>query len=134
MWYTVVLNATYCGMYIYAPALPLLVLLLAVPNLTAREHLNMFAKVRGVPPEMRPRIVERTIQEMGLSLKADCRVDTYSGGNKRKLSVALSMVSDPAVSFLVRKRVTSFFAPVSCEKQWICLDRLGTNKRSTQNK
>ena len=69
----------------------------------------MFAKVRGVPPEMRPRIVERTIQEMGLSLKADCRVDTYSGGNKRKLSVALSMVSDPAVSFLVRKRVTSFF-------------------------
>ena len=69
----------------------------------------MFAKVRGVPPEMRPRIVERTIQEMGLSLKADCRVDTYSGGNKRKLSVALSMVSDPAVSFLVRKHQVFFF-------------------------
>jgi ATP-binding cassette subfamily A (ABC1) protein 3 len=105
------------------------VLLAVVPNLTAREHLNMFAKVRGVPPEMRPRIVERTIQEMGLSLKADCRVDTYSGGNKRKLSVALSMVSDPAVSFLVRKHQVSLFFSRR-EKQWTCLDRLGTNKQS----
>lgn len=47
----------------------------------------MFAKVRGVPVELRPRIVKRTIQAMGLGLKADCRVGTYSGGNKRKLSV-----------------------------------------------
>ena len=47
----------------------------------------MFAKVRGVPAELRPRIVQRTIQAMGLGLKADCRVGTYSGGNKRKLSV-----------------------------------------------
>lgn len=60
----------------------------------------MFAQIRGVPESARKQVVNRTLQDMGLSLKADARVSTYSGGNKRKLSVALSMVSDPAVSFL----------------------------------
>ena len=41
-----------------------------------------------------------TIEDMGLSLKADARSATYSGGNKRKLSVALSMIANPRVVFL----------------------------------
>ena len=101
-----------------------------LPNLTAREHLNMFAKVRGVPAEMRPRIVERTIVDMGLSLKADCRVDTYSGGNKRKLSVALSMVSDPAVSFL--DEPSTGMDPKTRRRMWDYLINLKAGNFSTE--
>jgi len=101
-----------------------------LPNLTAREHLNMFAKVRGVPAEMRPRIVERTIVDMGLSLKADCRVGTYSGGNKRKLSVALSMVSDPAVSFL--DEPSTGMDPKTRRRMWDYLIHLKAGHLSTE--
>jgi ABC-type Na+ transport system ATPase subunit NatA len=90
-----------------------------LPNLSAREHLVMFAKVRGVPARMRARVVERTIQDMDLSLKADCRVGTYSGGNKRKLSVALSMVSDPAVAFLDEPSTGTPLSSSNLGRHWL---------------
>merc|ERR1712072_1144055 len=45
-------------------------------------------------------MIQRTIEDMDLTLKADARSKTYSGGNKRKLSVALSMIANPTVNFL----------------------------------
>lgn len=69
-------------------------------NLTAREHLKIFAKIRGVPDDVASTLIERTIKDMDLTLKADERTSGYSGGNKRKLSVALSMVANPTVNFL----------------------------------
>ena len=69
-------------------------------NLTAREHLKIFAMIRGVPADVAPALIDRTITDMDLTLKADERTSGYSGGNKRKLSVALSMVANPTVNFL----------------------------------
>ena len=69
-------------------------------NLTAREHLKIFAMIRGVPADIAPGLIDRTIKDMDLTLKADERTSGYSGGNKRKLSVALSMVANPTVNFL----------------------------------
>ena len=69
-------------------------------NLTAREHLKIFAAIRGVPPQLATTLIERTIKDMDLTLKADERTSGYSGGNKRKLSVALSMIANPTVNFL----------------------------------
>jgi ABC-type multidrug transport system ATPase subunit len=71
-----------------------------LPLLTGRESLELFAAIRGVPPSLRPMLIQRTIEDMGLALKADARSGTYSGGNKRKLSVALSMIANPRVNFL----------------------------------
>ena len=53
-----------------------------------------------MPIGVREAVVQRTIDEMGLRAKADARAGTYSGGNKRKLSVALSMIANPTVNFL----------------------------------
>lgn len=69
-------------------------------NLTAREHLQIFAKIRGVPAELVTKLVDRTIRDLDLTLKADECTSGYSGGNKRKLSVALSMIANPTVNFL----------------------------------
>ena len=70
------------------------------PNFTAREHIEFYAAIRGMPTEMIPRVTEDLLQRMDLTLYADRQAGTYSGGNKRKLSVALSLVGEPEVVFL----------------------------------
>ena len=45
-------------------------------------------------------MVEAKIAEMGLTEYADRAAGTYSGGNKRKLSVAIAMIGEPSIVFL----------------------------------
>ena len=69
-------------------------------DLTAREHLRLFARIRGVPAVQLEDAISHYIAALDLQEKADMRVGTYSGGNKRKLSVAMSMISNPRAVFL----------------------------------
>ena len=66
-------------------------------NLNAREHLQLLADIRGVPKALVSRVVERALSDMALTEKAGAVSKTYSGGNKRKLSVAMSIVANPKV-------------------------------------
>ncbi|XP_052824141.1 phospholipid-transporting ATPase ABCA3 [Octopus bimaculoides] len=68
--------------------------------LTAREILNMFALIRGVPQKIIPQTVNDLIEELMLQKYADKQVKTYSGGNKRKLSTAVALIGDPPVVLL----------------------------------
>jgi len=68
--------------------------------LSSREHMQLVCRIRGVPKEERSDKIEKLIKDMDLSEKADAKTKTYSGGNKRKLSVALSLLADPKVVFL----------------------------------
>uniref|UniRef100_A0A8C9VQV1 ATP binding cassette subfamily A member 4 n=1 Tax=Scleropages formosus TaxID=113540 RepID=A0A8C9VQV1_SCLFO len=54
--------------------------------MTGREHLCLYARLRGVPESEVGRVAEWGIQKLGLSQYAECCAGTYSGGNKRKLS------------------------------------------------
>ena len=45
-------------------------------------------------------MVNAKIAEMGLTEYADRAAGTYSGGNKRKLSVAIAMIGEPSIVFL----------------------------------
>jgi len=71
-----------------------------LPLLTAREHLQMFARIRGVPHDQLEQVVSGILGALQLDEKADCVTKDYSGGNKRKLSVALSMVAGSFGVFL----------------------------------
>lgn len=68
--------------------------------LTGREHLELFARLRGVPKAQVAQAVLSGLVRLGLSSYADRPAGTYSGGNKRKLATALALVGDPAVVFL----------------------------------
>ena len=70
------------------------------PNMTAREHLQFYAQVRGVPDELIDQTAEALLTKMSLSKYADRQAGTYSGGNKRKLSVAIALIGEPAVVLL----------------------------------
>ncbi|XP_048197750.1 phospholipid-transporting ATPase ABCA7 isoform X2 [Perognathus longimembris pacificus] len=68
--------------------------------LTGREHLELFARLHGVPDAHVAQIASLGLARLGLPQYADRPAGTYSGGNKRKLATAIALVGDPAVVFL----------------------------------
>ena len=66
--------------------------------LTGRENLVMIARLRHLKD---PRLVaDDLLKRFGLTDAADRRVSTYSGGMRRRLDLAMSLVGKPQVIFL----------------------------------
>jgi len=66
--------------------------------LTGRENLIMIAKLRYLK---HPRqVANDLLHRFGLTDAADRRVATYSGGMRRRLDIALSLVGNPQIIFL----------------------------------
>lgn len=66
--------------------------------LTGRENLIMIAKLKYLK---NPRqIADDMLKRFGLTDAADRRVATYSGGMRRRLDIALSLVGKPQIIFL----------------------------------
>lgn len=68
--------------------------------LTAREHLEFYATLKGVSKGNMKKIVDGMLHYLSLREYADRPAGTYSGGNKRKLSVAIALIGDPPIVFL----------------------------------
>jgi ABC-2 type transport system ATP-binding protein len=81
------------------------------PNLTVREHVRTFGGYYE-----RPRNVDEVVELVGLSEKADARVRTLSGGQKRRLDLALALVGDPELIFL--DEPTTGFDPGARRTAW----------------
>lgn len=69
--------------------------------LTGRQHLNFFSRLKGLPSAQIKKEVEWALSKLNLSKHADKPVWAYSGGNKRKLSVAIALLARPALILLV---------------------------------
>jgi sodium transport system ATP-binding protein len=67
------------------------------PRLTARETLEFFARINGLPEERVPPRVEALIARFGLGSYAGALVDKLSQGMKQKVSIARTVVHDPPV-------------------------------------
>ena len=61
-------------------------------TMTGREHLYMFARLRGEGEASIPGTVARLLKELNLEKHADKPSEAYSGGNQRKLSTAIALV------------------------------------------
>jgi ABC-type multidrug transport system ATPase subunit len=68
--------------------------------LTVKEHLVFFARLKGVPSNQIDAVVRSVVQDVGLTEKVNSPSHTLSGGQKRKLCVAISFIGDPKVVFL----------------------------------
>jgi ABC-2 type transport system ATP-binding protein len=69
-------------------------------HLTARENLSLMARLHGLgKAETQQRSVE-LLELLGLTDRAQDRVRKFSGGMKRRLSIAMALVSSPQVLFL----------------------------------
>eukprot|EP00656_Telonema_subtile_P039896 TRINITY_DN4497_c0_g1_i4.p1 TRINITY_DN4497_c0_g1~~TRINITY_DN4497_c0_g1_i4.p1 ORF type:complete len:1202 (+),score=309.02 TRINITY_DN4497_c0_g1_i4:2333-5938(+) len=69
-------------------------------KLTAREHLLLYATIRGVPAAKRKRVIDRIISDLDLGDFENKLAGTYSGGNRRKLSVGIALIGDPPIIFM----------------------------------
>ncbi|XP_060533320.1 cholesterol transporter ABCA5-like [Cylas formicarius] len=69
-------------------------------NITVREHLQLYASIRGVPYSDIDTIVNRYLNGLQIQEHADKQTKQCSGGTKRKLSFAMSMVGNPKVVLL----------------------------------
>ncbi len=70
--------------------------------LTGRENLNMIGKLLDI--ENRKEKVATLIEQFDLHDAADRRVSTYSGGMKRKIDIAMSLMGTLASSFWMNRR------------------------------
>jgi ABC-2 type transport system ATP-binding protein len=68
--------------------------------LTARENLDFYARVTGVPARERKQRIEQAIASMNLDAMLDRLARTLSGGMLRRLEIATALLNRPAVLFL----------------------------------
>jgi ABC-2 type transport system ATP-binding protein len=70
------------------------------PLLTGREHLYLQAGLNGFSKKEAKKRGETLLERVGLSGAADRKIATYSGGMRRRLDLALSLVHSPSIIFL----------------------------------
>ncbi|XP_028967476.1 ATP-binding cassette sub-family A member 1 [Galendromus occidentalis] len=68
--------------------------------LTGREILSLFCGLRGVPTGVENTVIDFMITMADLRPHIDKLSQSYSGGNKRKLSLAIAMIGNPSILFL----------------------------------
>jgi ABC-type multidrug transport system ATPase subunit len=68
--------------------------------MTARETLRMYGTLQGLARANLDDIVDGLMNRLGLSEHADRICGSYSGGNKRKLSLAIALIGNPDCVFL----------------------------------
>jgi ABC-2 type transport system ATP-binding protein len=85
--------------------------------LTVREVVDLYGAAYP-----RPRPVDEVVELVGLEGKRDVRVETLSGGQRRRLDLALAIVGDPDVLFL--DEPTTGFDPSARRRSWNLIDSL----------
>jgi ABC-2 type transport system ATP-binding protein len=88
--------------------------------LTGRENLMLMAHLRHQPDA--GQIAERLLERFLLTDAADRRVAEYSGGMRRRLDIAMSLIGDPPVIFL--DEPTTGLDPQSRLEVWACVKEL----------
>ena len=70
------------------------------PYLTARENVELFGELQSLPRKTLEERTDYVIEKVGLMEDAGRRVGKYSGGMKRRESIAMALVADPKVVLL----------------------------------
>jgi ABC-2 type transport system ATP-binding protein len=86
------------------------------PLMTGRELIELQATLHGISRGDGRVLAERLLDRVGLTLAADRRVGTYSGGMRRRLDLASALVHKPEVLFL--DEPTTGLDPVSRKAIW----------------
>jgi ABC-2 type transport system ATP-binding protein len=70
------------------------------PYLTGKENVRLFGALYSVPRMPLQGRVDYVLEKVGLIDDAGRKVSTYSGGMKRRVSIAMALVADPKIVLL----------------------------------
>lgn len=95
-------------------------------KLTAEEHLRLYCDLKGIHPKYQEELIDNMIESLNLQKFRKVQAGTYSGGNKRKLSIAIALIGHPPIVFLdepsagmdpeARRFMWSFIAEISSRR------------------
>jgi ABC-type multidrug transport system ATPase subunit len=91
-------------------------------ELTAREHLSLYGRLKGLLGEELKSGVDLKLAEVKLSEVGDYAVGTYSGGMKRRLSVAIAGIGNPKV--IIMDEPTTGMDPINRREVWKLIQKL----------
>jgi ABC-2 type transport system ATP-binding protein len=99
------------------------------PLLSGREHLRLQAALHSLPRSERKKRVDELLEQFGLSDAAGRKVMGYSGGMKRRLDLAMSLIHRPRILFL--DEPTTGLDPQSRTAIWAEVRRLAREEGVT---
>ncbi|KAJ3095514.1 hypothetical protein HDU97_006869 [Phlyctochytrium planicorne] len=121
-------------------------------DLTVKEHLLFYARLKGIPPKLEENSVLEAMKSVNLETFAHRLSKGLSGGEKRRLSIAIALVGSPGVVFLdepttgldpevrrviwniiskARKEKTIILTTHSMEEAEVCCQRIGIMAKGT---
>jgi ABC-2 type transport system ATP-binding protein len=98
------------------------------PYLTGTENVDLFGNLYGLGKDQLKARRTRLLEKVGLAADAKRRVQKYSGGMKRRLSLILALVHDPQVVFLDEPTVA--MDPQSRHAVWDFLEELKKEQKT----
>ncbi len=99
------------------------------PLMTGNELLKLQSTLHGIPAAEARRRSGELAERVGLTAAVDRRVGTYSGGMRRRLDLAMSLVHEPRVLFL--DEPTTGLDPMSRINLWEEVRNLNTEHGTT---
>ncbi|CAL0319927.1 unnamed protein product [Lupinus luteus] len=84
--------------------------------LSGEEHLELFATIKGLSPNSIKSVAQTSLGEVRLTEASKVRAGSYSGGMKRRLSVAIALIGDPKLVIL--DEPTTGMDPITRRHVW----------------
>jgi ABC-2 type transport system ATP-binding protein len=69
-------------------------------RLNPLENLELIARLRGISSDKARKWSSKMVEIMGLESRSKDQIRKFSGGMKRRLSIAMALIADPAIVFL----------------------------------
>ena len=101
----------------------------AYMSMTVRENLAFYAKIKGIPPNIRERMITKLIREMDLVKYEHVQMGQLSGGNKRKTTVAVALLGNPPIVLL--DEPSTGVDPQAKRFMWHIIQRISTRNKNT---
>lgn len=95
-------------------------------TLTCFETILFYCRLKGIPIKNEKEVAMHSLQQVQLDNAADLQVNELSGGMKRRLSIAISLVGNPSVIFL--DEPTTGLDPETRRQLWNVLLEVKKNK------
>jgi ATP-binding cassette subfamily A (ABC1) protein 3 len=97
--------------------------------MTVYENLEFYARIKGIPSDKQIPVINSMIKEMNLTEYENKVSGKLSGGNKRKLSVAIAMIGNPPIVLL--DEPSTGMDPEARRFMWAVIHKISTKRKQS---